>query len=191
MNWAKQAAAMVGELPEFPHMWRMLDSGGGAGLIGLAIVAAHPTMIGVVFDRPEIVEVAQRFIREYNLQERVTVIGGDFSQDPIGDGYDLVWTSYTLNSHRRNLDPIIRTIHAALNPGGVYVSFAESLTDERTKPTMMINSMLAVGLTGGDLMFDEGEIAQAMLRVGFRSVHSRAAEGSQPHGPVIIDIARK
>jgi len=48
-----------------------------------------------------------------------------------------------------------------------------------------------VGLAGGDLMFDEGEIAQAMLRVGFRSVHSRAAEGAQPHGPVIIDIARK
>ena len=169
-------------------MKKMLDLGGGAGLICLAIVAAHPTMTGVIFDRPEVVEVTQRFIREYGLEDRVTVIGGDYSKDSIGDGYDLVWTSFTLNFFRGNLDPIIRKIHAALNPGGVYVSLAEGLTDERTKPTMMINSML---LGRSDLMFDEGEIAQAMLRVGFKSVHSRMAEGPQPHGPAMVDVARK
>ena len=186
---AQQTAATVSRLPEFPSMKRMLDLGGGAGLIGLAIVAAHPTMTGIIFDRPEVVEVAQRFTREYGLEDRVTVLGGDFTQDPIGDGYDLVWTSFAIR--RGNLDPIIRKIHAALAPGGVCVSLAEGLTDERTKPTMMINSVLAVVLGGNDCLFDEGEIAQAMLRVGFRSVHSRVAKGPQPHGPVTLDIARK
>lgn len=185
---AQQAAALVGKLPEFPGMTKMLDLGGGAGLIGLGIVAAHPSMSGVIFDRPEVVEVARGFIREYGLEDRVTVMGGDFSTDSIGGGYDLVWTSFALNFFRGNLDPIIRKIHAALVPGGVCVSLAEGLTDERTQPTMMINSML---FGRSDLMFDEGEIAQAMLRVGFRSVHSRVAEGPQPHGPVMIDVARK
>ncbi len=185
---AQQVASMISRLPEFPRLKKMLDLGGGAGLICLAIVAAHPTMTGVIFDRPEVVEVTQRFIREYGLQDRVTVIGGDYSKDSIGDGYDLVWTSFTLNFCRGNLDAIIRKIHAALNPTGVYVSLAEGLTDERTKPTMMINSMV---LGRSDLMFDEGEIAQAMLRIGFRSVHSRVAEGPQPHGPAMVDIARK
>ena len=185
---AQQTAAMISKLPEFPRMKKMLDLGGGAGLICLAIVAAHPTLTGVIFDRPEVVEVAQQFIREYELQNRVTVIGGDYSEDSIGDGYDLVWTSFALNFFRGSLDPIIRRIYAALAPGGVCVSLAEGLTDERTKPTMMINSML---LGRSDLMFDEGEIAQAMLRVGFKSVHSRVAEGPQPHGPAMIDVARK
>ena len=185
---AQQVAAMVSKLPEFPRMKKMLDLGGGAGLICLAIVAAHPTMTGVIFDRPEVVEVTQRFIREYGLQDRVTVIGGDYSKDSIGDGYDLVWTSFTLNFFRGNLDPIIRKIHAVLAPGGVYVSLAEGLTDERTKPTMTVNSML---LGRSDLWFDDGEIAQAMLRVGFRSVHSGAAAGPQPHGPTVVDVARK
>ena len=185
---AQQAAAMISKLPEFPRMKKMLDLGGGAGLIGLAIVAAHPTMTGVIFDRSEVVDVTQRFICEYGLEDRVTVIGGDYSKDSIGDGYDLAWTSFTLNFFRRNLDPVIHKIHAALSPGGVYVSLAEGLTDERTKPTMTVNSMV---LGGSDLTFDEGQIAQAMLRVGFRSVHSRAAEGPQPHGPAMVDIARK
>jgi len=185
---AQQVAAMISNLPEFPRMKKMLDLGGGAGLICLAIVAAHPTLTGVIFDRPEVVEVTQQFIREYELEDRVTVIGGDYSKDSIGDGYDLVWTSFTLNFFRGDLDPIIRKIYAALDPGGVYVSLAEGLTDERTKPTMMINSML---LGGSASWFDEGEIAQAMLRGGFRSVHSRIAEGPQPHGPAMVDVARK
>jgi predicted TPR repeat methyltransferase len=188
---AQQAAAMIRTLPEFPQMRRMLDLGGGAGLICLAIVAAHPAMTGVIFDRPDVVEISKRFIREYDLRDRVTVIGGDYSRDHIGDDYDLVWTSYTLNFHRGNLDPIVRKIHEALNPGGVYVSLAEGLTDERTKPAIVVNSMLPLNLGGHDFTFDEGEIAQAMLRVGFKSVHSRMAEGPQPHGPAMVDIARK
>ena len=186
---AQRAAAMVSQLPEFPRMKRMLDLGAGAGLIGIAIVAAHPTMTGVLFDRPAIVQVAQRFIHEYELQDRVTTMGGDYSSDPIGDGYDLVWTRYTLS--RDNLDPVSSKIYAALNSGGVYVSYAEGLTHERTRPAMLINGMLAGGLTGAYTMFDQGEIAQAMLRTGFRSVHSGVVEGSEPYGPAVVDVARK
>ncbi len=186
---AQHAASMVSRLPEFPHMKKMLDLGAGAGLIGLGIVAAHPTMNGVLFDQPEIVELAQRYIREYEMEDRVTTIGGDYMTDSIGEGYDLIWTSYTMT--RENLDPLICKIHAALNPGGVYVSLAEGLSHERTKPAMFINEMLGVILTSHGNMLDEGEVAEAMLRAGFRSVHSRPADEPQPHGPAVIDIARK
>ncbi len=188
---AQRAAALIRQLPEFPSMKKTLDLGAGAGLIGLAIVAAHPTMTGVLFDRADVVEVAKRFIREYELESRVLTMSGDYSTDPIGDGYDLVWTSYTLNFHRDNLDPIFRKIHAALNSGGVFVSFAEGLTDERTRPAALVNAMLSNNLADHDVMFEQGEIAQAMLRSGFRSVHTRQAEGPHFHGPAIVDIARK
>jgi predicted TPR repeat methyltransferase len=122
------------------------------------------------------------------MADRVTVMAGDFSTDSIGQGYDLVWTSFALNFFRNDLDPIIRKVHDALNPGGVFVNLAESLTDERTQPTTMINQML---LSRSDLMFDEGEIAQSMLRVGFKSVHSRPLTDLQPHGPVMVEVARK
>lgn len=188
---AQQAAAMIRQLPEFPGMKKMLDLGAGAGLIGLAIVAAHPTMTGVLFDRPKVVKVARRFTREYELEDRVTTIGGDYTTDPIGDGYDLVWTSYTLNFQRGNLEPVMRKIHAALNPGGVYVSLAEGLTHEGTKPATLVNSMLAHSLAGLDLVFEEGEVARAMLLAGFRSVHSCQLEDRCWHGPAMVDIARK
>ena len=131
---------------------------------------------------------AQHYIREYDLQDRVTTIGGDYYTDDIGDGYDLVWTSYTI--HRDRIDKAVGKIFAALNPGGVYVNVAEGLTDERTRPARMINMMLAHRLGGCDAVLDAGEIAGAMLRAGFRSVHTRSMDGYL-HSPAVVDVARK
>ena len=90
-----------------------------------------------------------------------------------------------------NLEPIIRKIHAALNPGGVYVSLAEGLTHERTRPTFLINAMLATSLTSPDVMFEKGQIAQTMRRAGFKSVQTRVPKSPQFYGPPVVDIARK
>ncbi len=45
---AQMVTGLIGELPEFPSFRKMLDLGGGPGLIGMAVVAAHPTMRGVI-----------------------------------------------------------------------------------------------------------------------------------------------
>jgi predicted O-methyltransferase YrrM len=202
--WAEMAAHQVGEqlggagpraarivqaLPEFPRMKKMLDLGGGAGLIGSSIVSAHPTMCGVLFDRPEVIRVARQFLAAYGMEERMTTIGGDYAKDPIGDGYDLVWASFTLNFFRGQLAPILRKIYASLMPGGVFVSCADGLTHERTQPPMMVLSMVTTALAGSDMCFDQGEIAEGMLEAGFRTVHSRTVETS--YGPVDVDVARK
>jgi hypothetical protein len=84
---AQQAARIVSELPEFPAFKKMLDLGGGPGLIGIAIVASHPGMSGVIFDQPDVVKVAQTFVREYGLEDRMEVMGGDYTTDPIGESY--------------------------------------------------------------------------------------------------------
>lgn len=42
----------------------MLDLGGGPGLHGIAIVAEHPSMRGVIFDRPSVAKGAEEFIAD-------------------------------------------------------------------------------------------------------------------------------
>ncbi|MEA3323613.1 MAG: methyltransferase [Euryarchaeota archaeon] len=125
---AHQAARIVSELPEFPTLWKMLDLGGGPGLIGTAIVASHPKMSGTIFDQPDVVKVAQAFIEEYGLDDRMEVMGGDYMTDPIGEGYDLIWAKNTLNFARDDMDSMIAKIYDALNPGGVFISCSEGLT---------------------------------------------------------------
>ncbi len=185
---AQQAVEIVSALPEFPLFRKMLDLGGGPGLIGMAIVAAHPSMKGVVFDLPPVIKRTETFITEYGMEERMEVLGGDYNRDPIGEGYDLIWASATLY-FAQNMDAVIKKIYEALNPGGVFISFSDGLTHERTKPEIMVLAWLSAALTGQDLGFDQGFIADSMLRVGFKSVRSRTVD--TPIGPMDLDIGRK
>nr|CBH38866.1 conserved hypothetical protein, O-methyltransferase family [uncultured archaeon] len=186
---ARQAAEIVSELPEFPSFKKMLDLGGGPGLIGIAIVGAYPSMKGVIFDRPAIIKVAETFIKEYEMEDRMEVLGGDFNHDPIGEGYDLIWVSNALSLAKDGMDSLTKKIYDALNSGGVFISYHEGLTHERTKPDAMVLSMMPMALMGQDMRFDQGFIAGSMLQVGFKSVRSRTLDTDW--GPMDLDIGRK
>jgi SAM-dependent methyltransferase len=186
---AQKMAARVSQIDGFESFEKMLDLGGGPGLYCISMVAEHPRMHGVIFDRPAVVKVAEEFVAEYEMTNRVTTMGGDYVNDPIGEGYDLIWASATLNFVRPGLTAMIEKIHGALKPGGVFVSLADGLTHERTRPEAYVMGCMAWMLSGQDLMFNSGEVAEAMTRAGFTSVESMIVE--TPMMPLELDIARK
>ena len=186
---AQLAVKIVSKLQEFSSSKKILDLGGGPGLIGTAIVAAHPDMKGVIFDLPPVVRVAETFIREYQKEDRVEVLGGDFNRDSIGGGYDLVFSSNSLQ-FAHEIDHVMKKIYDALNPGGVFVSiFGFGQTHEGTKPENLVLGLLSMVLMGQEAGVEQGYIADSMLRVGFRSVHSRIL--STAWGPMELDIGWK
>ncbi|BBO92480.1 methyltransferase [Desulfosarcina ovata] len=186
---AQKMAATVSQIDGFASFEKMLDLGGGPGLYCIAMVAEHPRMRGVIFDQPAVTKVAEEFIAEYEMADRVTTMAGDYVNDPIGEGYDLIWASATLNFVRPGLTAMLEKIHRALKPGGVFVSHADGLTHERTQPAAYVLGSMAWMLSGQDLMFDSGEVAEAMKRAGFASVESTIVE--TPMMPMELDIARK
>jgi hypothetical protein len=186
---AQMAVKIVSKLPEFSSFEKMLDLGGGPGLIGMAIVAAHPSMKGVIFDLPLVVKVAETFIREYQMVNRMEILGGNFNQDPIGEGYDLVFTSNALQ-FALDIDTVMTKIFEGLNSSGVLVSlFGFGMTHEETKPESLILGLLPMALMGQEAGVGKGYIADSMLRVGFRSVHSQTL--NTVWGPMELDIGRK
>ena len=134
-------------------------------------------------------EVAKGYIKEYEMEERVKIMAGDYHSDSIGSGYDLIWSSATLNFAKHDIDHVLKKIYAALKPGGVFMNFNDGLTHERTKPETMVLAWLPAAVMGNDFGLDQGFIADSMHRVGFKSVRSRALD--TPMGPMDLDIARK
>jgi len=183
------AVRLVSSLPEYRSFGKMLDLGCGPGLFGTAITMGHPSMNAVLFDRPAVAGVAEEVVKEYGMGDRIEVVGGDYIDDPIGEGYDLVWASMTLNFSGDRLNEVIKKIHDSLNPGGVFISFSDGKTNEGTKPKEMVIGTLMPALYGDDMGLNEGVIAGAMIEAGFASVQSRAM--MTPIGEVMVDIARK
>jgi hypothetical protein len=186
---AAEIAELVAVLPEFGEFRRMLDLGGGPGLIGMAIVQTHPELQGIIFETPAMGEAARRAIEEYRMTERVTVLTGDYLKDSIGAGYDLVLASGTLNFAKHNLDGMIRKIYDSLNPRGVLIGISEGLTHEKTRPAEMVIGWLPSFLKGYDFSLEQGAVSDAALRNGFRSVYKQTMNFC--NGELDVDIARK
>ena len=185
----QEAVELVKKLPQWPTFKRMLDVGGSAGLHTIGFVDAHPSMTGVVFDRPAVVQVAAETIAEYGLSDRIEVLGGSYTHDPMGSGYDFIWASDSLNFAFSELDNPLERIAGALNPGGVFVSNHFHLAEERTAP---LNGVLMAAwhwMAGEEMYFSGTQMADKMLEAGFRHVRSTPYTSVLGFGQ--LDIARK
>lgn len=47
-------------------------------------------------------------IRTSWTDDRIEVLEGDYLQDPIGEGYDLIWASGTLSFARHDIDSVMK-----------------------------------------------------------------------------------
>jgi len=186
---AQQIVQIARSQPDFPAWTKMLDLGGGAGLFTVAIVSSHPTLNGVVFEQPPVAEVARGFIQAYDAQDRVDIMEGDYAEDSIGSGYDLVFASATLNFVKDRLDEIVKKVHDALKPGGLFLTHQDGFTHERSRPVQHAVEFLSAELYGMDFAFPQGMIAECMLRCGFRSVRSKTL--TTYFGDMDVDLARK
>ena len=191
--WSYNTLPQVIEMPEFPHFKRMLDLGGSAGIFTVALVSRHPTLKGTVLDQPPIVEVTKKIISEYGLQDRIDVIGADFSKDEFfGKDYDLVWTSDTLSffPDKDKLAEICKRVYQSMNSGGLFVSQQLMVVSKNgiwPSDTAWQSHVIAFG--GLNCTLYETDVSEAMLRAGFRSVESRYVKCA--HGTTRVDIGRK
>jgi SAM-dependent methyltransferase len=185
---ADYVADLVSALPEFPAMRRMLDMGCGPGIMCMTTVARHPSLRGVLCDLPTVMQVAREEIERAGMGSRITTIEGDYNEVDFGEGYDLVWASHTLY-YAKDLGALLRRVCDALNPGGVFISFHEGMTRERTEPAPLVLSRLSLALEGQDVSFERGEIASRLPDAGFTFVETRIL--SLHLGPVEMVIGRK
>lgn len=108
----------VAELEEFKRAKRLLDLGGGHGLYAYAFTLLNDRLEAVVFDLPKVVRAAKDFLKPFKA-ERVSFVEGDFFKEDLGEGYDLVFSSFNPGGKHSQLIP---KIYRALKKGGIYVN---------------------------------------------------------------------
>lgn len=76
---------------DFSAFSKIVEVGGGYGSLIRAILMANPTVTGVLFDAPQIIESAEGYISSLELNGRCQVVGGNFfdSVPAGGDAYIL------------------------------------------------------------------------------------------------------
>jgi len=151
---------------------RLLDVGGASGTYTIAFLAACPEMRATLFDRPPVVEMARTRLAAAGLAGRVTLVGGDYHEDPLPAGHDLAFVSAIVhqNTPAENL-ALCRKIFAALDPGGRIVVRDHVLSPDRTAPkrgALFAVNMLVAENGGNSYTLDE--IGAALTAAGFTRV---------------------
>jgi len=103
----------------FDRHRRVLDVGGGNGAFLRAVAAEAPRLDLMLFDLPAVAAEAHARFAAAGLGARASVHGGDFTQDALPQGADLITLVRVLHDHDDDVAlGLLKRIRAALPPGG-------------------------------------------------------------------------
>jgi SAM-dependent methyltransferase len=101
---------------------KLIDLGGGAASYSIALCAANPQLKAVVVDQKEPLAVAKPLVEESNLQDRITLLEGDFFDTNLGTGYDVCLISgVVLIKPEEDSRRLFQFALDILEPGGLVV----------------------------------------------------------------------
>ena len=132
---AKAEGAALAKRFDFSAHGTLLDIGGGSGGLAIALTQAYPQLEAIVVDLPEVVPVAEHFIREETATDRVQVLAVDAVDGSLDGQFDVV----TMRAFTQVLSPIqieraLKNVDQVLKPGGAIYILAQVLDNSHLSP---------------------------------------------------------
>ena len=162
-----QAESALHAAYDFAGINRILDVGGGHGSLITSILTRHPSMRGILFDAPVVVQGAKPKIAASGIADRCEIIGGDFFQAvPSGaDAIIMKWIIHDWNDEQSVT--IMKNCYQALADSGklILVEAVVPPGDEMHFAKFIDLNMLV--MTGGRERTEE-EFRQLYQAAGFR-----------------------
>ncbi|MHC4606566.1 MAG: methyltransferase [Planctomycetota bacterium] len=179
MQWrAKPLAERFAKRIDLTGVKKILDVGGGSGVFAIVLACERDDLRATVLDLPDVVPIAERYIKQAGLSGRVDTLVGDLTKDAFPPGNDLIILSAILHMlpPDANRDLLVRAA-AALNPGGRVAVREFLLEEDRTAPprAALFALNMLVNTEAGDA-YTAGEITAWMQAAGLGEVEVDGAE---------------
>jgi len=143
------AADAVISAYDFSEIKTIVDVGGGNGVLIAAILKITPSMRGVLFDLPSVIEEAGGVIKAEGVTERCELVAGDFLKS-VPSGGDAYLLKYILhNWDDEYAIAILKNCHSAMNEGGRLLVVEELIVPGNAPSgTKLLDLNMLVLLTG-------------------------------------------
>ena len=149
-KFSAQGLLGVLDLSAYRHL---LDLGGGPATYAIAFLQRNPEMRATVFDRPEVIPIAQEQVAQAGLEDRIACIGGDMTTDDFGSGYDLVLVSNIIHALGPDTNrALVQQCCNAMAPGGLLIIKDFLVDNDRSGPpfSLLFALNMLVGTADGD-----------------------------------------
>ena len=118
---AQSLIRWIADLPGFSSWEKILDIGGGHGLISIGLCQMNPGLHATILDQPHIMGLTQSWISRFGMEKQIVGKPGDIRTESYQPEYDLILISHLLYKFRTDLDEIFRLVSTGMKPGGVLV----------------------------------------------------------------------
>lgn len=144
---------------------KVLDLGGGSGILAMEFAELFPNSTAVVFEHPAVAVASREILQEHNAPENVSVIEGDFKQDSFGGPYDLLIASGVLDFAADNLSQFLQKIADALSPNGFLLIIGQ-LSNNQEQPPQRLVGWLTGRLNGLPLAPSGSDVESTLKKAG-------------------------
>jgi 3-hydroxy-5-methyl-1-naphthoate 3-O-methyltransferase len=138
-NLALLVGHALGKAYDFSRHRQLLDLGAGTGAMSISVCELHEELRATLFDLPSISEIAREFVRESLPSERIEVRAGNFKEDELPAGFDVVLLANLLStgSEEANRELLLK-LYELLPAGGSCILSGWILDDDRTSPLIPV-----------------------------------------------------
>jgi SAM-dependent methyltransferase len=152
-------ADAVAETVDLGDARRLLDLGGGSGVVAFALLRRNPGLTATVVDIPAVCEAGRAIADRTEVAARISYEPIDYREGPLPDGFDTIMTC-----DARFTRPLLGKIAAALPSGGRYLLVDRSFDTGPSQRERLARGNLEASLVDPDFAFPTIEQVYADIR---------------------------
>ena len=171
------ASAFAEAAPELGDVRDFVDVGGASGAFLIAVAERHHALRGTIVDLEPVRPIAEEYVSDAALGDRIRFQGADFWKDPIPEGADAYSLGFIQHEWEDDASEVILDRIAQAAPAGSLLAVGEYLWNEdRTGPLWVARSDLNMLVAARGRERSAAEYGESLRRTGF------ALERIQPTG---------
>ncbi|MES0447214.1 MAG: methyltransferase [Desulfobacterales bacterium] len=144
---------------------RLMDLGGGSGVISIEFVRRNPKLTAVVVDIPNVCVAGIEIAAENALEDRIIYHPANFLHDDLPLGFDMV-LECDVDVYSETL---FRKVKTALNPGGRFVIVDQFAPEEGVAPPSRLHWAFEGSMMSPEFMFPtKAQILEQLKNAGFQ-----------------------
>jgi hypothetical protein len=156
----------------------MLDVGGGSGAHAIGAALHWPHLQALLFDKEvEMLKVAEEFVAQYGVQDRVRMQIGDMLHDPLPAADLHLFSAIYHHWPEERCRELTAKSFASLPSGGRVIIHERPYNDARTGPLAIAAMTLPALLRGEAGRYSARDYAGMLLEAGFINVETKPTTG--------------
>jgi 2-hydroxy-4-(methylsulfanyl)butanoate S-methyltransferase len=168
----------------------LADIGGGSGGVAIGACLKVPGLRATIIDLPNIAPVAETFIAEAAVGDRVSTLAADVVAAPPACRFDAAVVKSVIEAlSPDNVRALLRHVAQSMDPGGRIFIVGNILDDSRTSPPLNVGfNLVFLNIYDDGQAYTEGELREWLAEAGFGAIE---IESGSMSGGVSIITARK